>query len=54
MIIKRLKEFTENASHELQTPLAIIQSKLDILIQNEKFSEVKVKQFKVHILHCKI
>ena len=33
-----LKEFTENASHELQTPLAIIQSKLDILIQNEKFS----------------
>lgn len=34
-----LKEFTENASHELQTPLAIIQSKLDILIQNEKLSE---------------
>ncbi|MEO8712786.1 MAG: HAMP domain-containing sensor histidine kinase [Parafilimonas sp.] len=33
-----LKEFTENASHELQTPLAIIQSKLDILIQNEKLS----------------
>ncbi len=34
-----LKEFTENASHELQTPLAVIQSKLDILIQNEKLSE---------------
>ncbi len=27
------KEFTENASHELQTPLAVIQSKLDILLQ---------------------
>lgn len=27
------KEFTENASHELQTPLAIMQSKLEVLIQ---------------------
>lgn len=27
------KEFTENASHELQTPIAIIQSKLDLLMQ---------------------
>lgn len=26
------KEFTENASHELQTPLAVFQSKLDILL----------------------
>lgn len=34
-----LKEFTENASHELQTPLAVIQSKLDNLIQNEKLGE---------------
>ncbi|ADY52746.1 integral membrane sensor signal transduction histidine kinase [Pseudopedobacter saltans DSM 12145] len=32
------KEFTENASHELQTPLAIIQSKLDIL-QNSSIDE---------------
>jgi signal transduction histidine kinase len=38
-----LKEFTENASHELQTPLAVIQSKLDILIQNEKLSETESK-----------
>ncbi|HEY2727514.1 MAG TPA: HAMP domain-containing sensor histidine kinase, partial [Parafilimonas sp.] len=38
-----LKEFTENASHELQTPLAVIQSKLDILIQNEKLSEAEGK-----------
>lgn len=28
------KEFTENASHELQTPLAVFQSKLDTLLQN--------------------
>jgi signal transduction histidine kinase len=34
-----LKEFTENASHELQTPLAVIRSKLDILIQNEQLAE---------------
>ena len=36
-----LKEFTENASHELQTPLAVIQSKLDVLIQNENFPETE-------------
>ncbi len=36
-----LKEFTENASHELQTPLAIIRSKLDVLIQDEYLSEAQ-------------
>lgn len=34
-----LKEFTENASHELQTPLAIIRSRMDLLIQDEDLSE---------------
>lgn len=34
-IYQQQKEFTENASHELQTPLAIFQSKLDILLQNQ-------------------
>jgi len=34
-----LKEFTENASHEIQTPLAIIRSKLDLMIQEEGLSE---------------
>lgn len=29
------KEFTENASHELQTPLAVMRGKLDILMQEE-------------------
>jgi signal transduction histidine kinase len=38
-----LKEFTENASHEMQTPLAIIRSKLDLLIQDEYLSEKQSK-----------
>jgi len=36
---RSLKEFTENASHEIQTPLAIIRSKLDLLVQHEGLSE---------------
>lgn len=36
-----LKEFTENASHEIQTPLAIIRSKLDLLVQHEGLSETE-------------
>ncbi len=36
-----LKEFTENASHEMQTPLAIIRSKLDLAIQDQQLSEVQ-------------
>lgn len=33
------KEFTENASHELQTPLAIIRSKLELLIQDKEITQ---------------
>ncbi|RBL89498.1 sensor histidine kinase [Chitinophaga flava] len=38
-----LKEFTENASHEFQTPLAIIRSKLDVLIQQDNFTETQIE-----------
>ena len=34
-----LKEFTENASHEMQTPLAVLRSKLDMMIQSEDLTE---------------
>jgi signal transduction histidine kinase len=34
-----LKTFSENASHEIQTPIAIIRSKLDLLIQDENLTE---------------
>ena len=34
-----LKNFTDNASHEMQTPLAIINSKLDLLIQDTGLGE---------------
>ncbi|CAN5513659.1 HAMP domain-containing sensor histidine kinase [soil metagenome] len=39
-----LKTFTENASHEMQTPLAIINSKLDLLIQDDAISEYQLQQ----------
>jgi signal transduction histidine kinase len=41
-----LKEFTENASHELQTPLALIRSKLDLVIQREDLSEAQSEELK--------
>jgi signal transduction histidine kinase len=37
-----LKEFTENASHEIQTPLAIVKSKLELLIQGQKLNEEQI------------
>lgn len=41
---KNLKDFTENAAHELQTPVAIIQHKTELLLQNEKLDEVQTGQ----------
>jgi len=36
---QNLKEFTENASHEIQTPLAVILSKIEGLFQDESLTE---------------
>ena len=33
-----MKEFTENAAHEMQTPIAVIQSKLELLLQDSNLS----------------
>jgi signal transduction histidine kinase len=38
------KEFTENASHEMQTPLAIIKAKVDLLMQSPNLKEEEMKQ----------
>jgi signal transduction histidine kinase len=40
---QNLKEFNENAAHELQTPLAVIKSKLDLLIQNEQLDKSQLE-----------
>jgi signal transduction histidine kinase len=34
-----LKEFTENASHEIQTPLAAIRSRIELMLQSESLTE---------------
>ncbi|MEP1094221.1 MAG: HAMP domain-containing sensor histidine kinase [Cyclobacteriaceae bacterium] len=39
-----LKEFSENASHELQTPIAIIQGKLEVLLDAGKLNEEQITQ----------
>lgn len=38
-----LKTFSENAAHEIQTPIAIIRTKLDLLIQEEGLTERQSK-----------
>lgn len=37
-----LKSFTENASHEIQTPLAIIKMKLELLMQSEDMNAIQI------------
>lgn len=39
-----LKHFTENASHEMRTPLAVITAKLDMLIQDETLQQEQLEQ----------
>jgi signal transduction histidine kinase len=41
---QNLKHFTENASHEMMTPLAVITSKLDTLIQDETLKQEQLDQ----------
>ncbi|HVB03364.1 MAG TPA: HAMP domain-containing sensor histidine kinase [Chitinophagaceae bacterium] len=38
------KEFTENAAHEMQTPLAIFRTKLDLLLQHSNLDEQQAEQ----------
>lgn len=37
-----MKELTEDAAHEMQTPLAIAQSKLELLLQDDTLSETQL------------
>lgn len=39
-----LEEFIENVSHEIQTPLAVISSKTDLLLQDEKLDTAGLRQ----------
>lgn len=38
------KEFIENASHELQTPLAIVRGKVELLAESDNLSEQQMKE----------
>jgi signal transduction histidine kinase len=41
------KEFTENASHETQTPLAVIKARIDLLLQSPNLKEEEMKQLEI-------
>lgn len=41
-----LKEFSENASHEIQTPLAVIRSKTDLLMQQKNLNKDSLRLIK--------
>ncbi|WEK69170.1 MAG: HAMP domain-containing sensor histidine kinase [Candidatus Chryseobacterium colombiense] len=42
-LYKAQKEFTENASHELQTPIAVFSSKLELLMQTHPITEEQLE-----------
>ena len=41
---ENLKQYTEDVSHELQTPLAIIQAKIENIINDQSVTEVQFNQ----------
>ncbi len=43
---QNLREFTENMSHETQTPLAIIRSKLELLVQSENLNSEQISHIR--------
>ncbi|MFM9986081.1 MAG: sensor histidine kinase [Flavobacteriales bacterium] len=43
---RSLKQFTENASHEIQTPLAIIRAKLELLMQTNNLNNEQMQLVK--------
>ncbi len=44
---RTIKQFTENASHELQTPLAVIQNKVEIMLQHEGLTENQTRHLDI-------
>lgn len=46
------KEFTDNAAHEMQTPLAILQSNLELLVQSENLQEEQADLIETMIDVC--
>jgi signal transduction histidine kinase len=42
-----MKEFTENASHEIQTPLAVIKSKVELLFQKGQLDTYQIEALQV-------
>lgn len=48
-VYNQQKEFVQNASHELQTPLAIFQSKLDVFFQDPNLTKEQVET--IHSLY---
>ncbi|MBA4853428.1 HAMP domain-containing sensor histidine kinase [Emticicia sp. BO119] len=42
-VYNQQKQFTENASHELQTPLALLKSKIDLLLQDKNLNKKQLE-----------
>lgn len=43
-VYNQQKQFTENASHELQTPLALLKTKIDLLLQDKSLNKKQLEQ----------